>query len=489
MTQLTPTLSLVLYDNAGDLTATFNALRTAWGGVGGTSNFSLIDDAVGDLDTRVTDLESELGTPFVLGTTQTTNNFTGSITGLTGYVNGLTIVLSLDNTTTGAATLNLNSLGAVNLMKVDPSTTLDIALESGDLKKNMCYMFVYDVDRWIWVNATTANQINITGTAGDIVKVSSSNTLQSQGFGAFVNALTEKVTPVIGDLIGIADSAASFASKKLSIGNLLAILGTYINSLTGKTTPVGADEIIIGDSAASYANKKVLLSNLYKSLGTGTPTGQTALLGDGSWGAVGGSFWNLMLGTPVRTGNTTFTVTGDYTSLLKKGMIIKWTESSVVRVGMIAIPSTYGAPDTTVTIIGDTMASIDASSLKYALADATKILFAVAGTIGATGTDVSMSYYAEYPYRVIGADIYTGTAGTTNNTTADVNKNGTSMFTTKPTLATTVAASPTPFTADSGTSLALNDKVTIDVDAIQTTAAVDLYVKLYLFPERMLHLG
>jgi hypothetical protein len=32
----------------------------------------------------------------------------------------------------------------------------------------------------------------------------------------------------------------------------------------------------------------------------------------------------------------------------------------------------------------------------------------------------------------------------------------------------------------------LNDKVTIDVDAVQTTAAVDLYVKLYLVPTRYL---
>ena len=61
------------------------------------------------------------------------------------------------------------------------------------------------------------------------------------------------------------------------------------------------------------------------------------------------------------------------------------------------------------------------------------------------------------------------------------------MFTTKPTLATTVASSPTPFTADNATSLALNDKVTLDIDAIQTVSAVDLYVKLYLLPTKMIN--
>lgn len=214
--------------------------------------------------------------------------------------------------------------------------------------------------------------------------------------------------------------------------------------------------------------------------------------GDGTWEtpSSGSSFWNSVAGSPVRASNTTFTVTGDYTSLFAKGMILKWTESSTVRVAMVAIPSTYSAPDTTVTIIGDTMASIDADSLKYCLigVEAFQKNFAVAGTIGATGTNVANAYYATEPMRVIGADLQVGTAGTTNSTTIDINKGGTTMFTTKPTLATTVATSPTPFTADSATSLALADKVTIDIDAVQTTAAVDLYVNLYVFPTRYLNL-
>lgn len=203
-------------------------------------------------------------------------------------------------------------------------------------------------------------------------------------------------------------------------------------------------------------------------------------------GGASGGFWTLMLGTPTRVSNTTFTVTGDYTNLIKKGMVIKWTESSTTRWGMVSIPSTYSAPDTTVTIIGNTMASIDATSLKYAMvgAEAFSWKFVYAGTVGATGTDVANARYAEEPMIVLGADIQVGTAGTTNNTTIDLNKNGTTMFTTKPTLATTVASSPTPFTADTATTLALGDKATMDIDAIQTTAAIDLYVTLYVFPSR-----
>ncbi|MCX6232117.1 MAG: hypothetical protein NTZ33_11290 [Bacteroidetes bacterium] len=222
------------------------------------------------------------------------------------------------------------------------------------------------------------------------------------------------------------------------------------------------------------------------------PAGTSLVGPQGPQGAAGAnaSFWNTMPGTPVRTGNTTFTVTGDITTYVAKGMIIKWLESSVVRCAMVSIPSTYGAPNTTITIVGDTMASIDAGSLKYCMLGAEMFMqkFAVAGTIGATGTDIANAYYATEPMRVIASDLQVGTAGTTNSTTVDINKNGITMFTAKPTLASTVATSPTPYTADTATSLALADKVTLDVDAVQTTAAIDLYLQLYVFPTRYLYL-
>ena len=205
-----------------------------------------------------------------------------------------------------------------------------------------------------------------------------------------------------------------------------------------------------------------------------------------SSGGVGGDFWTA--DTATRTGNTTFTVATDKTATYSKGLVVRWTESSTQRLGMV-VSSSFSSV-TTVTIVGDTMASIDASSFKYGAVGAECHIkeFAVAGAIGATGTNVARAFYAYEPLRVIAADINVGTSGTTNSTTVDINKAGTTMFTTKPTLATTVAYSPTPFSADSATSMALGDKVTLDVDAIQTTAAVDLYVQLYVYPTRYLAL-
>ena len=111
-------------------------------------------------------------------------------------------------------------------------------------------------------------------------------------------------------------------------------------------------------------------------------------------------------------------------------------------------------------------------------------MFAYAGSIGAVATGITNTITAIEPMRLLGADLWVGTAGTTNSTTVDININGTTAFTTKPTLATAVQSSPLPFTADTNKSLALGDDLTLDIDAIQTTPAIDLYVQLYLFPTR-----
>lgn len=362
-------------------------------------------------------------------------------------------------------------------------------------------------------------QINAKG-AGTVtaISVASSNGFTGSSSGGATPALT-LATSITGTLQGngTAISASKVILTQPATGSTLTIIDgktLTINktiSLTAAddtgvyTLPTGTKTLLATDgSAASLTSFPTLNQNTtgYASAlksatttvdvaaATAPSTGQVLTATDSThatWqtpSAGGSSFWTLPAGA-TRVSNTTFTVTGDQTAIFKKGVIIKWTESATVRNAMVSIPSTVST-DTTVTIIGDTLTSIDASSLKYAMIGAEAFVekFAVAGTIGATGTDIANAYYAQEPMRVIGADLYTGTAGTTNATTIDINKNGTTMFTTKPTLATTVNASPTPFTVDTTTALALNDRVSIDIDAVQTTAAIDLYVRLYVFPTR-----
>ena len=120
-----------------------------------------------------------------------------------------------------------------------------------------------------------------------------------------IDTATAKATPVGADEIVIGDSAATFASKKATLTNLITnTWGVLIAALTGKTTPVDADIIEIADSAASNATKGVTLTNLwlnyfkgkadalYQAIGSYrplTPAGSTTQILYNNAGAEGGS--------------------------------------------------------------------------------------------------------------------------------------------------------------------------------------------------------
>ena len=86
-----------------------------------------------------------------------------------------------------------------------------------------------------------------------------------------ISAITEKASPVSGDVLIIEDSASSYAKKKVQIANLPGgpdpdavhvDTSGEIHALTEKASPVDDDEVLIEDSADSYAKKRVKLSNL-----------------------------------------------------------------------------------------------------------------------------------------------------------------------------------------------------------------------------------
>lgn len=158
-------------------------------------------------------------------------------------------------------------------------------------------------------------------------------------------------------------------------------------------------------------------------------------------------------------------------------MQVKWLEATVEKRAMI-ISATYASNTVTVTIIGDTMASIDSASLKYHNLPAKTIKFYYPLTATAA-TDVCAPFQSDKAYRVYGAKPYLATAGVTGSSTYDINKGGTTMFTTKLSLATTVTAGA-DFTANNGTSLASGDIVTIDIDTNSTTVGSGLTIDLYI---------
>lgn len=110
---------------------------------------------------------------------------------------------------------------------------------------------------------------NLSGNGGRTVKVNAGATALEavdDSVGAQIATASAKTTPVDADTIGIADSAASNVTKKVTWANVKATLwtslGALVNGGTDKATPVGADLLAVSDSEAASATKKLTLTNL-----------------------------------------------------------------------------------------------------------------------------------------------------------------------------------------------------------------------------------
>lgn len=175
MTTSTPNLALVLYNSTTDSAEYFSNFRATIAGTSLSSNFYKIDTAYGIQASQITDLQTNRGAIPVSANYVSANYYEASgISSISSYTTNLTIVLNLDTTSSGTVTLNINSLGTKSLMKMDSSGT-PTNLTGSDLRKGKRYLFIYDGTRWLWIGATTADQINIDGSVGNFVKVGTDN--------------------------------------------------------------------------------------------------------------------------------------------------------------------------------------------------------------------------------------------------------------------------------------------------------------------------
>ena len=182
MPSTSPHYGLYLFDPTTDTGSTFLTFRTDIAGTSGSTNMMLIDTALYSLQTQITNIGTINGIIFVDATHTDANDYSATVGSISAYTNNMFISLRLDISVVGTATLNINSLGAKNLVKRNSSGSL-VNLASGDLVGLREYIFRYSTtnSEWIWISATSGDQVNIVGTSGNFVSINTDNSLVDSG--------------------------------------------------------------------------------------------------------------------------------------------------------------------------------------------------------------------------------------------------------------------------------------------------------------------
>jgi hypothetical protein len=221
------------------------------------SNMSKIDTFAQNISASVVTLQAEVSYA-VNATESTTNNYIATVTGFTSYTDKKLINLMLDVTQTGTTTLNINSLGTKTLCKI-ASNGVAVNLDPRDLIVGRPNMFVYNVASgyWLWVNATSADQINISGNPNEIVVLSPSGSgLASSGFSASNLVTASLVAPSTASYVVFGSLNSTLTNDKM----IIAGSGISFNNNTSAST-LSIDSNIVAGSHV-YLNKNTTASSI-----------------------------------------------------------------------------------------------------------------------------------------------------------------------------------------------------------------------------------
>lgn len=104
--------------------------------------------------------------------------------------------------------------------------------------------------------------------------------------------------------------------------------------------------------------------------------------------------------------------------------------------------------------------------------------FIIAGTL-ATGTDMSKTFFLPFDCKLQSATPYVKTAGTTNATTFDINLNGSTIATTKLSIASGATSGSNQALDNPTTTRSAGAAITVDCDSVSTTAPIEAYIVLF----------
>jgi hypothetical protein len=127
-------------------------------------------------------------------------------------------------------------------------------------------------------------------------------------------------------------------------------IASFTNATHNHTNAAGGGTI--GESALSLSDNTTNDVSTTKHGFVPKAPNDTAqfLRGDGSWAAPSsGSVWVQDTNTWTRTGNHTYTISGDQTATLKPGTLVRYKDGGSFEFGVVK-SSSYGAPNTTVNL-------------------------------------------------------------------------------------------------------------------------------------------
>jgi hypothetical protein len=277
---------LKTYNSTTDASATFISFRSDIAGISPTSNMGLIDNWAGLVNGSLVSLSAN-AIYTISATCISSNYYEATSTELTSYATDVIIALALNTTNSGTVALNINSLGTKTLQKIDVNGNV-VNLDASELKKNKLYLFKYSGTSWVWLGATSADQISASGIANHLITISGCGVLIDSGLSASsISASSIIAYGEDGDLLmisgsgeyaRIADSGISTYDLEYISASMLALSsGSYvvlslntdlsnewlltagsgislIQDTTASTIIINASDTLIGLDGWTYAN-------------------------------------------------------------------------------------------------------------------------------------------------------------------------------------------------------------------------------------------
>ena len=174
----TPNYSLSIYDS-GDTDVRFLDFRVAIAGTQTTSNFYVIDGALKEHSDAINTLKNS-PQAYIVKANFASGVYNASVSGFPGYKTNQLIVLSLNQTNTGAVSININNSSAKNVMLYNANGILRNFI-AGEFVSNSPALCYYDGTQFVTIGIPRGSATYVDGERGDVLQISSDGAIESSG--------------------------------------------------------------------------------------------------------------------------------------------------------------------------------------------------------------------------------------------------------------------------------------------------------------------